>query len=213
MPKAASRPLARRSCRTLGPMKQVSILLVAVLFIGTAGAQTSQPQAPASGSFSTVESPECATVMCRHARKFRVQRKDGTFIEREIFRPMPIVMGGQLVIVLPDEEIHLAFETGPDNQLIPHAVENPDVPGGTLTFQFTQGPATGESLLKVTNRTKFLLKYNLGIQLPDEELPRETSSCPAPPGLVGYEHWPHTVLHIMARRFQALEPNASMKCE
>ncbi len=121
-------------------------------------------------------------------------------------------MGGRLVFVLPDEEIHLAFETGPDDQLIPHAVESPDVPGGTLTLQFTQGPTTGESLLKVTNRTKYLLKYNLGIQLPDEERPRETSSCPAPPGLVGYEHWPHTVLHILARRFRALEPNASMKC-
>ena len=77
----------------------------------------------------------------------------------------------------------------------------------TIEVSFSQevdDEGTVQSLLKVTNPFEFPLRYEAHIATEASEGFQYTSSCPVQPGLVAYEHWPYSVIHIVMTEVRLL---------
>ena len=125
----------------------------------------------------------------------------------------PIVLPNGWVTILPGEEIHVAFDMDGDVLRNPRAVKRPAESQPILSFRFTQDPKTADTSLVVSSTVNRMIKYDLGMMLPESERIRKTSSCPVLPGKKGYEHWPHPIFQIVIARFRVLAPGSAMKCE
>ena len=125
----------------------------------------------------------------------------------------PIVLPNGWVTVLPGEEVHIAFDVENDMIRNPRAIKRPAESQHILSFHFSQDPETGESYLVVGSTVKHVIKFDLGMMLPESERIRKTSSCPVLAGKKLYEHWPYPIFQLVAARFRVLAPGSPMNCE
>jgi hypothetical protein len=99
----------------------------------------------------------------------------------------PIVLPNGWVTILPGEEIHVAFDMDGNVLRNPRAVKRPPESQPILSFRFTQDPKTADTSLVVGSTVNRMIKYDLGMMLPDGAF---KTSSPVPPGKK-IEHWPH----------------------
>ena len=139
--------------------------------------------------------------------------KNRTIMEVRFEDVSPIVLSNGWVTILPGEEVHIAFDVDADVLRNPRAVRRPVESQPTLSFRFTQDPKTGDTSLVVGSTVNRMIKFDLGMMLPDSERVRKTSSCPVLAGNQSYEHWPHPIFQFVAARFRVLPPGGAMNCE
>ncbi len=155
----------------------------------------------------------CQTVLCREPTTVQVVLKDGRVMEVPFHNASPIVLPNGWVTILPGEEAHVAFDLDGDVLRNPRALKQSAEAPNTLSFRFTQDPKSGDSFLVVTSRVDHVVKFNLGMMLPDSDRLLKTSSCPIFARKQLYEHWPHPIFQIVAARFRILPPGSSTTCE
>lgn len=186
------------------------VALVATMF----GVSPCWAQAPDSSAEAKKSRDEiCQRVLCRQPTTVRFLLKDNKVLEVPFQDVSPIVLPNGWVTVLPGEEIHIAFDVEGDSMRNPRAVKSATETKNTLSFRFSQDAKNGDSLLVVNSTLEQVVKFDLGMMLPDNERIRKTSSCPVLGGNSLYEHWPHPIFQIVAARFRVLLPGSAMKCE
>lgn len=154
----------------------------------------------------------CQKVLCRDPKAVRVLLKDGKVMETSAQDRTPIVLPNGWVTILLGEEIHIALEVEGDQVRNPRAIKVPSESPNTLSFRFSQD-LKGDSLLVVNSTLKHIIKFDLGMMLPDGERLLKTSSCPVLGGKSLYEHWPHPIFQIVAARFRVLPAGGPLICE
>ncbi len=186
---------------------------ILALLITLSGANPSPAQALEDAEQASQAREEyCQKVLCRDPKTVRVLLKDGQVMETSGQERTPIVLPNGWVTILPGEEIHIAFEVEGDQVRNPRAIKLPNKSPNTLSFRFSQGPK-GDSLLTVKSTLKHIIKFDLGMMVPDRERLLKTSSCPVLGGKSLYEHWPHPIFQIVAARFRVLPAGGALKCE
>ena len=159
----------------------------------------------------------CREVLCRQPGSLPLRLKDGKVIDAGPSLPTPIVTGS-LITVLPGETVMVegTLKEGRLTDLV--AVPRVTEPERTLVLTFTQDPSRGEGLdmlLKIQSPFPGVLKYRLGLMLPDGDRLLSTSSCPLQQGIPVYEHWPYPLFQVVAADFRQVDPSseAASKCE
>jgi hypothetical protein len=155
----------------------------------------------------------CQKVLCRAPTTVRVLLKDRTIMEVPFEDVSPIVLPNGWVTILPGEEVHITFDVDGDVLRNPRAVRRSAESQPTVSFRFSQDPETGDTSLVVSSTVNRMIKFDLGMMLPDSERVRKTSSCPVLAGKQSYEHWPYPIFQLVAARFRVLPPSGAMKCE
>ena len=125
----------------------------------------------------------------------------------------PIVLPNGWIIILPGEQVHIAFDLDGDVLRNPRAVRRPVESQPTVSFRFSQDPETADTTLVVASTVKRTIKFDLGMMLPDSKRFRKTSSCPILAEQQSFEHWPHPVFQFVAARFRVLPAGGAMTCE
>jgi hypothetical protein len=155
----------------------------------------------------------CQKVLCRAPTTVRLLLEDRTIMEVPFEDVSPIVLPNGWVTILPGEEVHIAFDLDREVLRNPRAVKRPAEAQPTVSFRFSQDSKTGDTSLVVGSTVNRMIKFDLGMMLPDSERIRKTSSCPVLAGKQSYEHWPHPIFQFVAARFRVLAPGGAMKCE
>lgn len=155
----------------------------------------------------------CQKVLCREPTTVRLLLNDGGIVEVPFEDVTPIVLPKGWVTVLPGEEVHIAFDVDGNKIRNPRAIRQPAESPYTLTFRFSQDPETGASFLVVGSTGDHVIKFDLGMMLPEDDGIRATSSCPVRARANLYEQWPHPVFQFVIARFRVLAPGSAMQCE
>lgn len=154
----------------------------------------------------------CETVLCRTPVPIKLRLSDGKTFEMTLPIAAPII-SGRLVTLFPNETIFVEAQVSGDELIDLTAVAENKNPEKTLTFEFAQVPdsenGTGMRLF-ITSPFKGVLKYRLGMMLPEGEEILATSSCPLRGEMHGsYEMWPHPIFQLVATDFRFVSPESA----
>jgi hypothetical protein len=160
----------------------------------------------------------CKEVMCRPPQPVNIKLSEEEILDTTVAFPTPIVADG-LVTVYPGETVYIEATTDSDGWLTNlKAVAENQNPESTLVFHLWQEPDIGDGLgmlLKVHSPFDQIIKYKLGMMLPDGGDLYSTSSCPLRPGIPVTEHWPYPIFQIVAADFRlvAEDSEGATTCE
>jgi hypothetical protein len=162
------------------------------------------PSAPSAKQLEAA----CRVALCHEAKTIELRMPQGRPFRFEARTPVPIVMSG-IVTILPGETIEVEATRQGDRLVDLKAVASVVHPERTLVFSFRQEPAIGDGTgMVLTAQSPFagVLKYDLGMMVPDGGDVVGTSSCPLHAGVRAYEHWPHPVFQLFVAKLRFLNP-------
>jgi hypothetical protein len=160
----------------------------------------------------------CKEIMCRPSQPVNLKLSEEETLDITVRFPTPIIADG-LVTVYPGETVYVEATVDPDGWLTDlKAVAENRKPKSTLTFHLWQEPDIGDGLgmlLTVNSPFGQIIKYRLGMMLPDGGDLYSTSSCPLRPGITVSEHWPHPIFQIVATDFRLVadDSEGATTCE
>lgn len=185
---------------------------VAAIVAGLLGASPTGAQVPEESAEEKKQREEfCRKALCRQPTTIRVALPDNGVFEVLLPVAYPIVFEDGTAIVFSGEEVHVAFEVDGATLRNPRAVKNAADAKHTLSFRFSQEPASGKSSLLVSTTIEQPVKYDLSMQLTSDA--RKTSACPVSARLGVMETWPHPILALTAKNFRILPPGSRLVCE
>jgi hypothetical protein len=187
----------------------LAVVTALALFAGPCSAQ------PIESGIETREQllEYCRKVLCRNPGKILVQLKGGFVGEVSLDDPTPIVLPTGWVTVLPDEEIHVAFDWEGDSIRNLRAVRAGDESPNRFSFRFVQQPGSGVTDLWVASTLRQPVKYDLWMMLPQTDRVVRTSTCPVSADQTMIERWQHPVFQFFLTGFRTLAPGSALKCE
>lgn len=164
------------------------------------------PSAPSARQLEAA----CRVALCHEPKTIELKMPQGKPFRFQARTPVPIVMSG-IVTILPGETIRVEATRQGDRLVELKAVASVVHPERTLMFSFRQEPSIGDGTgMVLTARSPFagVLKYDLGMMVPDGSDVVGTSSCPLQAGVSAYEHWPHPVFQLFVAKLRFLNPAA-----
>jgi hypothetical protein len=190
-----------------------TFLLTLCLVGCTTGASYKPTEEPAEARMSLEDA--CATVYtdCRKNHTIRLRTEDGSTKETHFEISYPPVQNEEVVTVFPGETILIGGDWEEGRLTKIRTVPSSEDPNHVLTFKFEQLEGKVDMSLAVSNTTKKMLKYRLGMQVLDRDGVFKTSSCPVIPGGHAYEHWPHPIFQLVVMDIESIPEGGPMRCE
>jgi len=167
-------------------------LLLAFLFVASI---------PATFSADDAVKKTAADTVFREPFTLKLHIDKEHFYE-EKFGKIPFVNDGD-VYLFKGDEFGLTLDI--QNNSIHSVKYQPDVKKADVTLKFTQEvqpDGTAMMMLHIHNNAKQTLNLDALMTVPDKKGIAKTSILPVPPGLSGFESWPHPIVQLVLRNIR-----------
>jgi hypothetical protein len=158
----------------------------------------------------------CRDVECRSGVTIELVTDDGGAYESYFEAWPPIIDQNGIVNILPNDEIHLIGEVDDENRVAVRVSESGAQPRNGISLKFwqeTSMSAGSDMMLRVNSTFDRPVKFNLHMMPLGSGEIEYTSSCPVPPGVSSFEHWPYAIFQLLASDFRLLEASNELTCE